>query len=120
MTQGQLLQVNFAPVWHGRMIGEAQNVMDTICMQQNVEGGESVGDFLNRRINARNDDVAWLTEMRSHPVIFFDLTLNILHPVEQHERAFLLFIDRLICVLAQRELPGAFCDMPDGMEHIGQ
>ena len=68
----------------------------------------------------KNNDVKWLTEMRSHPVIFFDLTLNILHPVEQHERAFLLFIDRLICVLAQRELPGAFCDMPDGMEHIGQ
>ena len=23
--------MNFAPVWHGRMIGEAQNVMDTHC-----------------------------------------------------------------------------------------
>jgi len=46
LTQGQLLQVNFAPVWHGRMIGEAQNVMDTICMQRNQ--GEIEDDFRDR------------------------------------------------------------------------
>jgi hypothetical protein len=116
LTQGQLLQVNFAPVWHGRMIGEVQNIIKTICMDRN--GAESPDDFDRRRYQRLETEVLWLTEMRSHSVVFCDLALNVLH-----NRLYLIhlteFIFILTLVLSRRELNGADGPLSDYVEQRG-
>ena len=120
LTQGQLLQVNFAPVWHGRTIGEAQNTIDTICLVQREDPPESAAEFRARHIRKIQDDVAWLTEMRSHSVVFFDLALNLLEDEHEHQRVgFEHFIRRLIHVLATRELRGENGALEDEVQQIG-
>ena len=66
MTKGQLLQVNFAPVWHGRFIGEMEMITKRI---------------LSRNVGLRNLDAhldtmsEWLLETHSESGVWFDLTM---------------------------------------------
>ena len=66
MTKGQLLQVNFAPVWHGRFIGEMEMITKRI---------------LSRNVGRRNLDAhlntlsEWLLETHTESSVWFDLTM---------------------------------------------
>lgn len=67
MTRGQLLQVNFAPVWHGRVLGEMEmitkRILTTAAMTLAARG-------------AHLDNLSeWLLETRTESSVWFDLTM---------------------------------------------
>jgi hypothetical protein len=68
MTRGQLLQVNFAPVWHGRVIGEMEMITKRIFTQD-----AAIRRFL---LNLHLDNLSeWLLETRTESSVWFDLTM---------------------------------------------
>lgn len=70
MTKGQLLQVNFAPVWHGRMLGEAETITKRIVTPDNVlalNAGQ-----LQRHHHALSE---FLLEIHTEWTVWFDLTM---------------------------------------------
>ena len=67
MTRGQLLQVNFAPVWHGRVIGEMEMITKRILTTAAMTQAER---------NAHLDNLSeWLLETRTESSVWFDLTM---------------------------------------------
>lgn len=64
MTKGQLLQVNFAPVWHGRFIGEMEMITKRIMGQ--YHGG------LFAHLDTMSE---WLLETHTESSVWFDLTM---------------------------------------------
>jgi hypothetical protein len=67
MTRGQLLQVNFAPVWHGRVIGEMEMITKRILTQDRAI-------MLNPTPHLENLS-EWLLETRTESSVWFDLTM---------------------------------------------
>ena len=67
MTKGQLLQVNFAPVWHGRFIGEMEMMTKRIFTERHF----GLGGLQNHLENLSE----WLLETHTESSVWFDLTM---------------------------------------------
>jgi hypothetical protein len=67
MTRGQLLQVNFAPVWHGRAIGEAEMITKRIFTQD--------ATIILALAGHLNDLSEYLLETHTEATVWFDLTM---------------------------------------------
>jgi hypothetical protein len=67
MTRGQLLQVNFAPVWHGRAIGEAEMITKRIFTQDAAILLALPGHLENLS--------EYLLETHTEATVWFDLTM---------------------------------------------
>lgn len=70
MTKGQLLQVNFAPVWHGRMLGEAETITKRIVTPDNVLTGNVIALRTHHRALSQ-----FLLETHTEWTVWFDLTM---------------------------------------------
>jgi len=95
MTRGQLLQVNFAPVWHGRFIGEMEMITKRI-MSQNI-----VYAALANHLNTLSE---WLLETHTESSVWFDLTMwSLQMNTDAHEMFYInrmsIFIRRYLATL---------------------
>lgn len=74
MTKGQLLQVNFAPVWHGRMLGEAETITKRIV----TPDAALARNVANLRAHHHALSL-FLLETHTEWTVWFDLTMWALH-----------------------------------------